>query len=359
MSLRMVVVGAGGIGGLQGTWMARAGLDVAFVDRWAEHVEAINRDGMYVDGSRGIHRVPVKAITPDRLAELAPLEHVIVSVKSHDTRSALEQLLPYSTPETAFVSMQAGENLHVFEDVVGPERTIGADPNYGGALVGPSHLEAGFPNYIWLGEVSTTEYTPRLRRFRDALMHWTPIVLTDNIRGTVWSKFVFGSQIMLTAITDKTSGEALEKRSHKLVAGAVVRESIQVADALGITLEAFDFFDPDPYRVATVADTEGLLFWIEHAWPRHEVFRKWGFHKFVKTGSGMRWDIAHRKRASESTAMMQAMLRAAEKAGFAMPLNRALLQVIQEIERGERPMADENFNYLAEVIEREGAALPV
>jgi hypothetical protein len=88
------------------------------------------------------------------------------------------------------------------------------------------------------------------------------------------------------------------------------------------------------------------------------VFRKYSAHKFVKTGSGMRWDITYRKRASESTAMMQALLRHAHEAGLPIPLNEALLKVIQEIERGERSLADENFDDLAAVVAREGKTLP-
>jgi 2-dehydropantoate 2-reductase len=356
--VRYTYIGAGGIGGLQGCWMARAGVDVTFVDRWVEHVQAINAGGMYIDGSRGRHRITVNAITPDRLAEIAPLEAVVVAVKSQDTRAALEQLLPYSTQETLFVSMQAGMNLPILASVVGPARSIGADPNYGGALVNPGHLEAGFPNYIHVGEMDG-RFTPRLRRLREDLTHWTPTYMTDNIVGTVWSKFAYGSQIVCTAITDLPSGEALADPRHRLIAGALVREAIRISDRLGVYLEPFDFFDPDPYRVETAQDAEGLLFWIEHAWPRHEVFRKWSNHTFVKTGSGMRWDIAHRRRASETTAMMQALIDEAGRAGLAMPLNLALLGVIQEIERGERALTAANFDDLLRVIEREGQSLPV
>jgi 2-dehydropantoate 2-reductase len=334
--------------------MARAGCDVTFVDRWEEHVQAINEHGMYVDGARGEHRIEVPAFTPDQLEKLAPLDTVIVAVKSHDTRGALEQLLPYSTPETAFVSMQAGMNLPIFEEIVGGERTVGADPNYGGALVDPGHVEAGFPNYIWIGELDGS-FTPRLRQLQLDLNNWTPTLMTDNIRGTVWSKFAFGSQIVLSALSE----QKLASRSQRLVAGAMVREAIRVADALDLELQHFDFFDPDPYRVEDADDTDGVLLWIERAWPRHDVFRQHGHHDYVKTGSGMRWDILYRKRASETTAMMDALRREAERAGVEIPLNLAVLRIIREIESGQRSMTDENFDELSEIIEEEGASLPV
>jgi 2-dehydropantoate 2-reductase len=354
--MRYTFVGAGGIGGLIGTWMTHAGCDVTFVDRWPEHVAALADRGVEITGSRGRHHVPVRAITPDRLAEMAPLETVVVAVKSHDTRAALEQLLPYATSETAFVSMQAGENLFVFEEVVGRERTIGADPNFGGALVDPGHLEAGFPNYVWIGEMDG-RLTPRLQRLQQDLMHWTPTYQTDNIKGTVWTKFVYGSQIVLSAITDRPSGEGMEREVARIVAGELVAEAIRVADGLGLRLVGFDFFDPEPYRRATPEDPSGLHFWIRHAWPRHEVFRGPSFHRFVKTGSGLRWDLTYRKRKSEGTAMLHALIRAADGVGVPVPFNRALLDVIEEIERGERPMQDANFDDLAATIAQRGGRL--
>jgi 2-dehydropantoate 2-reductase len=301
--------------------------------------------------------VRVPAITPDRLAERAPLEAVVVAVKVQDTRRALEQLLPHSTLDTFFVSMQAGMNLHTFAEVVGPCRTIGADPNYGGVAVGPGHLEAGFPNYIHIGELDGS-VTPRLQRLQRDMNHWTPTHITDNILGTVWSKFVYGSQIMCTAMTDRPSGEALATRARRLVGGALVAEAMRVSDALGIDLEPFDFFDPEAYRVTDADDLQGMLFWIEHAWPRHEVFRRHSSHAFANTGSIWRWDIVHQKRPSEATAFVDTLRTAALQVGLEIPLNDALQQILREIERGERPMADENFDELASIVDREGLALP-
>ena len=356
--MRYIVVGAGGIGGLQGAWMARNGVDITFVDKWQKHVDAINSNGLFVDGSRGVYRFTVPSVTPNQLSSLEPLEVVIVAVKSHDTRAALEELVPYSTKDTMFVSMQAGMNLPIFEEVVGAERTIGADPNYGGALVDPGHIEAGFPNYIHIGEMDG-RLTERLRLLQVALNHFTPTIMTDNITGTVWSKFVYCSQIMATATSDLPSGESLRATEDKLVAGALVRESVMLADALGIELEPFDFFDPTPYRVETADETDGLLLWMEHAWPRHEVFREFSNHDFVKKGSGLSWDIQYRKRKTESAAMMEEMIKEADRIGMEMPLNKKLLSVISEIEAGTRPLSNDNFRTLEAYIEEMGMALPV
>lgn len=353
---RYAFVGAGGIGGLIGTWMTRGGCDVTFVERWPEHATAIECDGVRVTGSRGHHHVRVPAVTPDRLSELAPLDVVVVAVKSQDTRSALEQLLPHATADTTFVSMQAGENLHVFEEVVGAERTIAANPHFGGALVDPGHLEAGFPNYVWIGELDG-RVTPRLLRLQQDLLHWGPAYVTEHVRGIVWSKFSFGSQTVMTSISDRPPGHELETQRARLVAGELVREAISVAEAQDIRLAAFDFFDPSPYRDATPDDPSGLHFWIEHAWPRHEVFRAHSFHTFVKTGSGMKWDLLYRRRKTETGARVAALGRAAAEVGLRVPFNEALGELMTEIEEGRRPLQAANVDDLGDMLAARGAPL--
>ncbi len=65
--MKVTIIGAGAIGGLAGAYMTRAGHDVLLVDRWAEHVDALNAEGLEIDGVRGEMAIPVEAATPDQL----------------------------------------------------------------------------------------------------------------------------------------------------------------------------------------------------------------------------------------------------------------------------------------------------
>jgi|GEM_PF-1736893 2-dehydropantoate 2-reductase len=353
--MKFTIVGAGGIGGLIGTWMARAGCTVTFVEQWAEHAAAIRTHGMSVTGSRGRWTVPVAAIVPDELASHGPLEMVIVAVKSQDTETALHQLLPFSTANTTFVSMQAGFNALLFEKVVGRGRTVVANPHFGGALTGAGQLEAGFPNYVWIGEWDGS-LTSRLRSLQSALNHWTPTYMSENIWGVVWSKFCFGFQTICTSITDRPPGTEFDELRFKRVAAGLVDEAIQVTDALDIDLQGLDFFDPAPYRSGASFSPEGLAFWIDHAWKRHEVFRQHGFHHYHKTGSGMRFDMRVRNRKSESTARMPALRQLSAAAGIPTPYIDAMMQLVQEIETGVRVPSQDNLEALYALMSESGSA---
>src|SRR5947208_625390 len=53
MGKRIVIIGAGAVGGYTGAHMARAGEDVTFIDPWPEHVEEIKRNGLRITHHQG------------------------------------------------------------------------------------------------------------------------------------------------------------------------------------------------------------------------------------------------------------------------------------------------------------------
>ena len=99
MTNRPVIYGAGAIGGLIGAYAQRAGFDLLLVDKVADHVEQMNRDGLHVFGSNGEFTVPVNAATPDALPD--NLELVLLAVKGQDTEAALDIIAPKLHAKTA------------------------------------------------------------------------------------------------------------------------------------------------------------------------------------------------------------------------------------------------------------------
>ena len=70
MDKRIAVIGAGAIGGYTGGQLAHNGFDVTLIDPWPEHVEAIRREGLAIEGVTpgGIRPRPAKDDAPDRVA---------------------------------------------------------------------------------------------------------------------------------------------------------------------------------------------------------------------------------------------------------------------------------------------------
>src|SRR5690349_1426364 len=102
---RVAVVGAGAVGCYFGGMLARAGAAVTLIGR-APHIEAINRDGLFIDSIHFKDRVSVAATT--ELGAVRDAQLVLFSVKTLDTESTAKLLAPLLAPDTIVVSLQNG-----------------------------------------------------------------------------------------------------------------------------------------------------------------------------------------------------------------------------------------------------------
>ena len=150
----VAIVGCGAIGGLAGFYMAQAGERVIFIDQNAEHVTTIREKGISVNGVYGPMEIgPQPAFTPDQVPEsLGGL--VFVACKSQATQAALNGILKYLTPNSCVVSLQNGMNEGRIAALAGPERTMGAIPDYGGAYLDPGVIEAVHEGKVYVGEIT-------------------------------------------------------------------------------------------------------------------------------------------------------------------------------------------------------------
>ncbi len=105
--MRIVVLGAGGIGGSIGARLHQGGYDVALIARGA-HGEAIRADGLTfaAPGERVTLRIPVYA-DPAALTWTAD-DVVVLAVKSQDTEQAARSLVTAAGPDVPVVAAQNG-----------------------------------------------------------------------------------------------------------------------------------------------------------------------------------------------------------------------------------------------------------
>lgn len=360
--MKITIIGSGAIGGLAGAYLTKQGYDVLLVDRWAEHVAALNEKGLFIDGVRGEMQVKVKAVTPDQLE--GDLGVVLVATKAQHTLEALSQIVPLLTPQSLVVSYQNGFNepdmvkLLNEAGLPGDKIIMGSIPNYGGALVDPGYIEFVHEGPIQLGEMNG-EMTPRLKELGEALSALTEVQYSSSIWGQIWAKEVYSAQVVFSALADAPVRETLGVERYARVAGAVVKEALEIADANGIDVQPFDFFDPANYRVKTAEDTRKLLDNVNHAiWLLKKDQDNKPTHSFKKKGSGIWWDIVYRKRPSETRAFAGKLVEFGKQAGADTRLNEKLTQMIYEIEEGKRELGFQNYDELEAYTIEIGKALP-
>ncbi|HEY2937149.1 MAG TPA: amidase family protein [Gaiellaceae bacterium] len=304
-----VVVGAGAIGGTVGARLVRDGHQVLFCDADAEHVAAINADGLSIEGPLEQFTVRARAVLPDELPDR--LQTVLLAVKTQDTAAAIEQIGPLLAEDGVVVSLQNGLNPPAIAQLIGAERTVGAFVNFGADYLAPGRIFVGGTGPLYLGELDgrpSARVEQLVRDLPDARS-------TDNILGYLWGKEAYGAMLFATAVSDLSIADALEEPRYRRLFVGLAEEVLAAAP---LRPEAFDGFDPD--------DLEGSI-------DRLVAFNR----RSAKTHSGIYRDLAVRRRRTEKAIL----------ADLDGPLLRRTLELIEEIEEGRRVCEVANLELLA------------
>lgn len=318
----ILIWGAGAIGASLGAAFSEAGHPVTFVDQDKDHVEAMMREGLRIEGPIVERHIKVRAVTPDQISGRYDL--IFLAVKAHHTEQATQQLLPFLAEDGAVISAQNGLNELTISALIGPERTIGCFVNFGADYKAPGIIHYGGRAAVVTGELdgSTTE---RIRLVHHLLLQFDERAhLTDNIWGYLWSKQIYGAMLYATALTDGAIHECLAHPQYRDIFIDLSREIAALADLEGITLEAFDGFDPKAYtREADITAAYASL----DALVAHNK-------RSTKTHSGIWRDLAVRQRKTEVDAQLGSILQIARKHGIQTPLTAKLIALIHECEEG-------------------------
>ncbi len=336
--MRFLVWGAGAIGGTVGAYLARAGHEIVFVDRAADHVTAINRVGLSITGPIDQFTVAAQAFTPETVA--GHFDHVLLCVKAQDTADAARTLAPHLSDGGYVVSLQNGLNELVIADVVGRERTIGAFVNFGADYLEPGVVLYAGRGAVVLGELDGLR-TARITALHAALLAFEPnAIVTDNIWGYLWGKLAYGAQLFATAVTNDSIADCLADPAYHGVYIAVAQEVMRVAVANAVTPQGFNGFDPlafmpDTPRVDSLRSLDEMV-----------AFNR----KSAKTHSGIWRDLAVRKRRTEVDAQLGPIVTIGAQLGVATPLTARLIELIHDIEEGRRPLQTANLDVLAALV---------
>src|ERR1700675_1782317 len=245
MGKRIVVVGAGAVGGYTGAHMAKAGEDVTFVDFWPENVAAINRDGFRITHHQGPEPFAVKVralhlTEAQTLAKEAPVDIAFVCTKSYDTEWAARLIKQYLAPGGYVVSLQNCMNEATIAEVVGWGRTLGCiASNISVHLQAPGQIHRGGPvggprhTVYRTGEVHG-RMTERAQEVCRLVAHADSAKATDNLWGERWSKLVQNSTANgVSACTGLSGGQITDNEAIRHFQARLGSGGIRNAQARG------------------------------------------------------------------------------------------------------------------------------
>ena len=326
----MTIIGAGAIGGISGAYMARNGVDVTFVEQAEDHLEAIRRDGLSIDGIDSFTVQP-RILRPAELG--GTLELVIVAVKTQHTVQALDLIEPHLTPDSIVLPLQNGISALWIAERIGQSRTVPSSITTNNFYTSPGKLTYNRRGVVHVGE-SDGRVTPRVEEIVRLLSYAYDATASENVWGYIWSKMVAGSMTFTTALVDAPMGEILTKSDrHQRMFAKIGSETAAVAHARNVRMEPGD--DLDPNGLVPGSSDETML---------REVDR---FAEHAMNGySGVWRDIKVRKRRTEGDTLIGPVIDEGARVGVAMPLNSAMKRLLSEVEDGVRPQSWDNLEEL-------------
>jgi 2-dehydropantoate 2-reductase len=332
--MKLLVWGAGAIGGTLGAHLARAGHDVTFVDRAAEHVDAMNRAGLRIEGPLAQFIAHAPACTPDQVH--GEFDHIVLAVKAQDTESATRELALHLAANGYVVSAQNGLNELVIKAIVGDARTIGCFVNFGADYLEPGVIQYAGRGAVVLGEIDGRT-TSRIEELHRAFLDFDDrAIVTANIWGFLWGKLAYGAQLFATALTNDSIADALADSRYRDVYIEIAREVMRVARARGIAPEGFNGFDPHAFA----PDADRAV--AERSLDQMVAFNR----KSAKTHSGIWRDIAVRKRRTETDAQLGPIVTLGAEAGVPTPMVSRLIALMHEVEDGRRSQSYDTLDLL-------------
>jgi len=305
--MRILIVGAGALGGLVGAKLTLVGADVTLLEANAARARLLADAGLQISqaGQEELC-VPVTVVTS--VEGLAPFDLVFIAVKTYQTEAAVREVLPAIHRGTRFLSMQNGiGNAETIAAMVGLDRVLCGITYHSIQHAGPGRLQyrAGIkPIQIapFTGAV-TPDVEAIGELFRNAGLD-TNVV--ENIDHTVWQKLLHNAIVNPTsAVTGLTCRQMMGDEDLMAFMRDLCQEIVAVMRARGVPIVD----EEDPFRPVI------------------------GSLKALGKNRPSMWQDMSRGMRTEVDALNGAIVAEARRFGLPAPHNEALVHFIHSRER--------------------------
>jgi 2-dehydropantoate 2-reductase len=232
-ALRILVLGAGAVGGYFGGRLAEAEADVTFLVRPAR-AAALTARGLVIESPMGDLLLPVRVATADTLTE--SFDTVLLTAKAYDLDQALAAIGPAVGPATAILPVLNGvAHLDRLDAVFGPHRVLGGVAYIGATLTADGvirHLNR--IHGITFGERSGG-VSERVEAIAQAFaVTKVNALASDNILLDMWEKFVMIASLAgMNCLMRGSVGEIMGTRDGESLMLELLAECQAVAAASG------------------------------------------------------------------------------------------------------------------------------
>ena len=345
---RIVILGAGGIGGTIAGRLAQQGKEVSLVTGNPKIAAAIKEEGLRstFDGEQHVSW-PEAVVEPDEFGEDRRFGLCVVAVPPSSAEEAVEKVLPWLGEDGLVLCCPNGLLEERLSQILEPARIVGGVVSFGASMTGLGEVEqTSDGGAITIGRLPQAySYEDEgLRKVAHLLDGTFPTPITSNLRGARWSKLALNCVVSsLGTIGGNELGPLIKRRIVRRLGLEIITEAVQVARAEQVEL----------VKVANTVDLKWLTL------GRIERRRQIGagtlvFKHMLVLGAGVKYRnmrssmlrALERGRKPPVEFLNGEIVAYGERHGIPTPVNEAVLDMILEIADGKREPSLESIKEL-------------
>ena len=312
MPYTILITGLGALGTVFATLLTEAGHTVHALTR-DKYLSVLADGWTRVTGIWGEHEAQLDGLhaSIDPLKNIA-FDLIILTVKSYDTASAIEQVKPLVGKDTLVMVAQNGYgNYETVAAAVGKEHALLARVIFGVKLPAPGRAEVTvIADDVRIGQPEGAVDPDRIKAIATAInVAGIPAACAGNVAAILWDKILYNAALNpLGAVLECTYGQLAEDPGTRLIMDRIIDEIFLVADAHGMPM---NWKSPDEYR---------KHFYTKLIPPTAKHF------------PSMYYDVKAGKRL-EIDALNGAIVKLAAERGIPVPVNEAITLLIKAKEK--------------------------
>jgi 2-dehydropantoate 2-reductase len=242
---KIAVIGAGAIGSVIGGLLSKAGEEVTLIGR-RPHVNAINQNGLILDGGSGGIAIQVKAAENlDFKPDLA-----LLTVKAQDVVSSVREVQLFLSG-IQVVTMQNGvQSDDQVAGILGKENIISSVVLFAGQFLEPGKASYSIPfskTALLIGEPFGNK-SNRLQSLSALLNRAIGTDINGDIRAAHWTKLLWNLQNAIPAVTGLSFQESYQYPQLRELTIKLTKEGIKVIERAGIKTVDLPGFPIEPLK---------------------------------------------------------------------------------------------------------------
>lgn len=293
--MKILVLGAGAIGGYYGARLTEAGADVTYLVR-EKRAEVLGRQGLLIKSELGDVHQSVRTVTSQDVT--SDYDLVLLACKTYDLDNAIESIAPAMRGRAVILPFLNGMSVYArLDEAFGKHRVMGGVSYIATTLLPSGEILHQGPGDNVIVGARTAEMHGLAEEVYGLFAKSKGMrALSDNIEQALWSKWIAVSSAgIMTCLMRGSVGQIMATRDGETLMKRTMSEGRAIAAAEGFPI-------PD----AAVKQMETLLLAPQSQW-----------------ASSMARDIAAGAKRLEADAIVGDLVTRAEKHGIDVPLTQA------------------------------------